>query len=117
MVILRMNMNRPFTTVQVVPQSFWASAPHYLSQAQAGNLLLIGEAEDRRGGLLRIRSTGSFVTLTADQAWEGAPIPWPRPEDGVKEIVIGPVNRIVTWIPTDPRGPSGVSDASALASS
>lgn len=107
----------PFQSVTRVDQSAWAHTPKYLCRAVVGDLLHIGELTERRGGLLKIRRTGSFISITADQAWKGAPIPWPRSEDGVKEIIIEPGTGAVQFIPIDraeihaSEGPSSESPA------
>jgi hypothetical protein len=96
-----------FQSVTRVNQSEWAYAPKALSRANVGDLLHVGELNEKRGALLKIRRTGSFVSVSSDQAWRGAPIPWPRAADGVKEIVIDPKTRKVRFIPTDRPACSG----------
>lgn len=109
-----MDMISPtFQSVERVAFSEWANAPRSLSRAKVGNLLHTAELDERRGGLLKIRRTGSFITVSADQAWKGAPIPWPRPEDGVKEIVIDPKTGEVRFIPRDRPGDSGDGESSS----
>jgi hypothetical protein len=92
----------PFQKVNRVSQSEWAHTPHALSRAKPGDLLHVGEVEDRKGGILKIRSTGSFLALTSRQAWEGEEVPWPRPDDGVKGAIIEPGTGGVKFIPKGP---------------
>lgn len=109
-----MDMISPtFQSVTRVNQSEWAYAPKALSRAKVGDLLHVGELDEKRGALLKIRRTGSFISISADQAWEGAPIPWPRPEDGVKEIVIDPKTGAVWFIPRDHPGAAGDGGSSS----
>jgi len=97
-----MNMITPtLQSVIHVNQSEWGFAPKALSRAKVGDLLHVGELTERRGGLLKIRRSGSFISISAEQAWAGHPIPWPRPEDGIKTIVIDPGTHEVRFIPRD----------------
>ena len=87
--------------------SEWAHTPGALGRAKPGDLLHIGEIYEKTGGLLKIRRVGSFVAVTCAQAWDGHPIPWPRPEDVLEAIVIEPGTGAVKVIPRDrPEGSS-----------
>jgi hypothetical protein len=104
----------PFSSVTHINQSEWAYAPKALSTAKPGDLLHVGELHEKRGGLLKLRRTGSFISVSADQAWKGAPIPWPREADGVGMIIIEPDIDRVMFIPKDrPACSSSGDDASS----
>lgn len=82
-----------FRTVQLIPKSAWF-VPGYLKKAQPGDLLLLGEIEERTGGILRIKRASVFVSVDSGQVWEGAAVPWPREADGIESFAIQG-NRVV----------------------
>jgi len=96
-----MNMKTPFQSVNRVSQSEWAHAPKALSRAKVGDLLHLGEVSEERGGLLKVRKTGTFVSLTADQAWLGRIIEWPNDHDSVSALIIEQFTDRVMFIPRD----------------
>ena len=82
--------------------------PHYLARAVAGDLLLMGETEEKTGGLLRLRKMPVFISLTPAQVWNAAPIPWPSVDDYVHAFKI--VGDIAEIIPPRGEQPHPVSD-------
>ena len=77
-----------FNKIRRVAKSCWFK-PHYLKRAIPGDLLLLGEYHERLGGFLRLRKVSVFLSLTAEQVWEGEAILWPRAVDGIASFTIG----------------------------
>lgn len=86
-----------FFEVRRVPKSYWFM-PHYLGRAQPGDILLLGEPDDKPGGIIKIRATAVFLSITSAQAWGGERVAWPRPADGIEAFVIK-ANGEVEFIP------------------
>ena len=86
-----------FFEVRRVPKSYWFM-PHYLGRAQPGDILLLGEPDDKTGGIIKIRATAVFLSLTPGQAWGGERVLWPREADGIEAFVIK-ANGEVEFIP------------------
>lgn len=76
-----------FRTIRLVPKSSWY-VPGYLKKAQPGDVLLLGEIDDRTGGILRIKRASVFVTLDSGQVWAGKHVAWPREQDGIDGFTI-----------------------------
>lgn len=87
-----------FFEVRRVPKSYWFM-PHYLSRAQPGDVLLLGEPDDKTGGIIKIRATSVFLSLTPNQVWGGVRVVWPREADGIEAFVIK-ANGEVEFIPS-----------------
>ena len=71
-----------FKTVRLIPRSQWPR--DYLNKAQPGDIYLLGEIEERTGGVLRIRRASVSISLTSNQVWAGKFVRWPRPTDEIK---------------------------------
>lgn len=97
----------PFHKVNRVSQSEWSRVPHALSRARVGDLLHLGEVNERRGGILKIRRTGTFVLLQPEQGWHGVKVTWPNLSELWESFVIDD-SGVVTFNPRDRRRPDDV---------
>lgn len=60
----------------------------WVRDSKPGDLLLLGDRVGKCGALLRLPSSDAFLTLTADQVWRKAGIPWPDQSEDVVRFTI-----------------------------
>lgn len=55
----------------------------WVKTACPGDLFLASDKRGEGDGVLRVRHSGAFLTLTMEQVWRRQPAPWPFGGDGI----------------------------------